>query len=137
MCSTQKILTYPPPLSPTPPSRLPDHRGITPRDAARIGPYPRPCLALLKEAERVNLLHKVKHNTTLTLPFSDFFFSFDHSHQPPTPSPPTTHQARILVEVEESLVAAGAAGDDGGNGELLASLPRVCLRPVPPSASCW
>lgn len=38
---------------------LPDHQGMTPRDAARMGPYPRLCLALLKEAERVNLLHKV------------------------------------------------------------------------------
>lgn len=44
----------------TPPKRLPDHRGLTPRDAARMAPYPRLCLELLKQAERVNLLHKVR-----------------------------------------------------------------------------
>lgn len=38
---------------------LPDHHGVTPREAARMGPYPRLCLTLLKEAERVNFLHKV------------------------------------------------------------------------------
>ncbi len=37
-----------------------DCDGRTPRDAAKMGPVPRICLGLLKEAERANLLWKVR-----------------------------------------------------------------------------
>ncbi|KAM3568324.1 hypothetical protein VYU27_009552 [Nannochloropsis oceanica] len=37
-----------------------DYEGSTPRDAAKMGPVARVCLELLKEAERANLLWKVR-----------------------------------------------------------------------------
>lgn len=61
-------------------------------------------------------------------------------------------QARVLLEVEETLVAGAAAaattaasveeGEEGARGvtaafEPLASLPTVILRPVPLPTSCW
>jgi hypothetical protein len=37
-----------------------DYEGATPRDASKMGPSTRVCLGLLKEAERVNLLLKLR-----------------------------------------------------------------------------
>jgi hypothetical protein len=118
-----------------------------------MGPYPRLCLTLLKEAERVNLLHKVRRSAIkIQLPATVRILMIWKS-PPPHLSILSHAQARVLLEVEEALVAAAVAhsppsslqGEEeeeekagaANNTEPLPSLPSVSLRPVPPPASCW
>lgn len=95
-----------------------------------MGPYPRLCLALLKEAERVNLLHKVRRFALRDANPSPHHVTMDVI--------PKHTQARVLLEAEKLLVAAAVIQpSDDEAPPSLPSLPCVSFRPVPPLVSCW
>jgi hypothetical protein len=104
-----------------------DYDGSTPRDAAKIGPAARVCLGLLKEAERANLLWKVR---VLKEKEQEAAEAVEESGWP------VREQDGILEDIE---------GDEDDDDELLLEdrfswgepWPVVTLRSVPSPRGCW
>ncbi len=108
-----------------------DHQGAMPRAAAKMGPSARTCLGLLKEAERANLLWKVR---------------VLHEKQAAT----AAMVAAVVVgdDAEESKKEEEGHDDDDDSSphpqelfvdraRLNLAWPKATLRPVPSPRACW